>query len=1041
MPEPSAASSLSPRLDVGDLVRQVSELLATEQPLAQSVTELCTVLTHALSARSASIVLDDAEFGSAEYRYDLPLGLVGETSDYPAESVPLQIGQRSMGTLRITLRSGDRLGRQERSTLETCARYIAVGLRNARLVHANEDLERLIEVDALTEVGNRRRFDLVIAGEWRRCMRNGQPLSVVMVDVDYFKEFNDRYGHLAGDECLQQIARAISRATMRASDVVTRYGGEEFAIVLPETDLAGSVAVAENIRMAVQRMQIPHAGTSLGSISVSAGVATAVPTAAHTSATLVEEADLALYRAKTSGRNRIVAGAYISDGAVVERRSTTGAVNLPLPLTTFLGRRSEIAQIDQLLRATRVVTLAGPGGVGKTRLALEIAASRAGDQHVTFVDLGSVAATESVLPPIARALGLQDERSRSLDETICGHLQATGGLLLLDNCEHVLPECARIVEQALGAASNLTIIATSREPLGVRGEGIYRIPALETPPQDRVLAARDAMTYDAVHLFVDRAKLVEPSFELTDANARTVAKICRRLDGIPLAIELAAPRLRMMTLEQIERGLDARFELLSGSGRTALPRQKTLAALIRWGYDLLSPDEQRALAELSILLGTWTIDAARAIVDGDEIAVMDLLTSLVDKSLLIAEPRAGEMRYRSLDSTRAFALQCLETSGGRGHAERAHARYFRDLVTTTLCAPQRSDADAFSIIRREYDNVRAALYWALSSGDDPELGLDLAESLWDFWQGTGHYREAQRCFERVLLLDIGDARRRRFAAYLAKALMNLGEAKAVLEQTLPLADRCASAQDWGSLHLARRMSASAYFELGRLRESREQIERLLTEPSPSIEERALSLGYLACIEMREGNVDKANRLCDEAADLDVTENLRSWTELYRALARFLAGRTEEAIASGCASLAYEEAVHNTMRSAFTLVTLAWCWLTTDETGKAQVALRRALGEPALARRSDLYCKCFEGFALLAEARGEPARAALLFGFTDAENKRRHCDGTARYERICEMIEAAKGRVRQTIGGAAFEAALSRGAWLSADGATQEALSI
>jgi diguanylate cyclase (GGDEF)-like protein len=1040
----AAASSLPSRLDVGELVRQVSELLGTEQPLAQSVTELCTVLTHALGARSVSIVLDDPEHGNVSigHRYDLPFGLVGDSDDCSVETVPLQIGQRSIGTMKVTLRSRNRLAPHEARALETCARYIAVGLRNARLVHANEDLERLIEVDALTDVGNRRRFDLTLANEWRRCMRKDEPLSIVMVDVDYFKEFNDRYGHVAGDECLQKIATAISQSTMRASDVVTRYGGEEFAAILPETDLAGAVAVAENIRMAVQRMQIPHTGTSLGNVSVSAGIATVVPAAGEEPALLIEDADLALYRAKTSGRNRIVAGSYISEGAVVERRSAGGGVALPIPLTTFLGRRTEIAQINQLLRATSVVTLAGPGGVGKTRLALEVAASCAAERCVAFADFAPVAAAASVIPALASALGLQDEPGRSTEQTICEHLQRNGGLLILDNCEHVLSECARLVEHVLAAAPSVTIIATSREPLGIRGEGVYRIPSLDVPPKDTVLTARDAMTYDAVHLFVDRVRLVDPAFELNDANARIAANLCRRLDGIPLAIELAAPRMRMMTLEQIEKGLDARFELLSGGARTALPRQKTLHALIRWGYDLLSAEEQRAFAELSVLVGRWTLAAAGAVVrdEIDEREVVDLVTSLVDKSLLIAEPRGGEMRYRWLESTRAFASQCLEASGGFTRAAAAHARYFRDFVAAQLATPQRDDAVAFDAIRREYDNVHAALHWALHPGNDVELGIGFAEILWDFWQGAGYYRDAQRYFEIAASLDADASRQCRFAAFITKALMNVGDARRALEHALPLIERCAAVQDWESLHLARRMAASAYFELNRLDDAREQIKRTLAEPCPGVDERALSLGYLACIEMREGNVDEANRLCDEAAGFDVSQSLRSWTEFYRALARFLAGKTEEAIEHGCAALAYEESVHNTMRSAFTLVTLAWCWIAAEESGKAQVALRRALAEPALSRRSDLYCKCFEAFALLAESRGEPARAALLFGFADAEERRRRCNG-ASYARISQLVDDAKARARDAIGRAAFDAAFMRGAWLSADGAANEALSV
>ncbi|MHB8433728.1 MAG: diguanylate cyclase [Candidatus Tyrphobacter sp.] len=1044
MPEASAFPPSFPaakRIDVGELIRQVSEVLASEQPLAESVTELCTLLAHAFGARSVSILLDDPGRPCAEYRYDMPLGLVGESIEY-AESVPLQIGQQSIGALTIAPRSRDSLASHDVSTLETCARYIAVGLRNARLAHTNDDLERLIEVDPLTEVGNRRRFDLRIDAEWRRCSRNQEPLSVVMIDVDYFKEFNDRYGHVAGDACLQRIAKALSGSTMRASDVVTRYGGEEFAVLLAETDLAGAVAVAENIRLAVERLQIPHAGTSIGTVSISAGVATVTPSPNEASAALVEAADLALYRAKSAGRNRIVAGAYVSEGSIVQRCGIQTATNLPIPLTTFLGRRNEIAQIERLLQNTRLLTLVGPGGVGKTRLALEVSASHAGARSVTFVDLAPAVCPAAVGPTILSALGLHDELTHSTEETICHHLERNGGLLAVDNCEHVLVECARLAELLLRTAHGVTIIATSREPLGVRGEATYRIPTLEIPPEGAPLTAQEALAYDAVHLFVDRAKLVDPAFELTNENANTVARICRRIDGIPLAIELAAPRLRMMTLEQIERGLDNRFTLLTNGQRNALPRQKTLYALIRWGYELLSPSEQRALQRLSVLIGNWGAEAAVAIAGDADLGadeVPDLVSALVDKSLLIVEPRGNEMRYYALESTRAFAAECLQASGEAAHAERAHARYFYDLIVRTMTADEREDAAAFKAIRGEYDNIQAALRWTLVARGDAELGVALVDALWEFWQGSGRYREAQRWLDHTLKLDIGEDRSRSVAARLAKATMNLGEAQQTLDRALPLIDRCAQASDGSGLHLARRMAASAYFELNDTPHAREQIQAMLAEPCVGPEERALSLGYLAYVEMHDGSVEEALSLLAEAVTLDVPPSIQSWIHEYYAIALFLSGRTEEAVEHAQACLAYEDSVHNGTRGALASLTLAWCWLAAGEFGRARIALRRCIRESTLTTRPDYLCACLDAFALLAAERGEPARGATILGFARAERSRRGV--RAPFQRILSMVNEAQASMQQSVGTPAFESAITRGGWLSLEAATNEALAI
>lgn len=1044
MPEANAAPPSHPaakRIDIGELIRQVSEILAAEQPLAQSITELCTLIAHSFGARSVSVLLDDADRACAEYRYDLPLGLVGESTDY-TESVPLQIGQRSIGALTLAPRGRDGLSGSDLATLETCARYIAVGLRNARLAHHNDDLERLIEVDPLTEVGNRRRFDLRIEAEWRRGLRNAYPLSVVMIDVDYFKEFNDRYGHVAGDTCLQQIAKAISSSTMRGSDVVTRYGGEEFAVLLAETDLAGAVAVAENIRLAVERLQIPHAGTSIGTVSISAGIATVTPQPNESSASLVEAADLALYRAKSAGRNRIVAGAYVSEGSVVQRRAIASATALPIPLTTFLGRRNEMAQVERLLQSTRLLTLVGPGGVGKTRLALEVAALHAGERQVTFVDLAPVVCPVGVAPAIASALGVGNETERSLEQTICSHLEHHGGLIVIDNCEHVLGECARMAEQFIRAANGVTIVATSREPLGVRGEGIYRIPALDVPPSGARLTPQDALAFDAVHLFVDRAKLVDPSFELLASNVDAVSRICRRLDGIPLAIELAAPRLRMMSLDQIERGLDARFSLLTGGNRTALPRQRTLYALIRWGYELLSSPEQRVFQRLSCLMGSWDIAAARAVagldgLDGEEI--FDLLTSLVDKSLLLVEPRGDEARYSWLESTRAFALEALEASGDGERVAHAHARHFAGVVAATLLERGRDDARSFKAIRDEYGNVSAALHWSLSGSGDLETGLRLVDDLWEFWQGSGRYREAQAWLKRALEHSIDDERSRLFGVRLTKATMNLGDAEDALVHALPLIERCAEAKDAPSLHLARRMAASAYFEMNDVAAARRQILAMMAEPCVGTEERALTLGYLAYIEMADGNVDAALYHLEQTVGLDVPPGLQSWLNEYHGIALFLSGRTAEAIEYARKSLRYEDGVRNGTRGALASLTLAWCWLDNGEIGHARTALRRAIKETTLSTRPDYLCACFDAFGLLALERSEPERAATLLGFARAERERRNV--RAPFARVHAMIGAALKRIESCIGTAAVETALARGGWLSLDAAMNEALAI
>jgi tetratricopeptide (TPR) repeat protein len=472
-----------------------------------------------------------------------------------------------------------------------------------------------------------------------------------------------------------------------------------------------------------------------------------------------------------------------------------------------------------------------------------------------------------------------------------------------------------------------------------------------------------------------------------------------------------------------------------------LPRQKTLYALIRWGYDLLTAHEQLALQRLSTLVGSWNMEAAAAIVGGDEIpaqSVFEIVTSLIDKSLILAEPHGDETRYSSLESTRAFALDELEASGRQQEAARAHARYFARLVTDALDAQQRNDAAAFATIRREYANVTVALQWTLSGPGDFDLGLGLVQSLWDFWQGSGRYREAQRWLERVLDREDDEERSRPFAVWLAKATMNLGDARNALAYALPLIARCADANDGQGLHLARRMAASAYFEMNDLVAARAQIEAMLAEPCVRTDERALTLGYLAYIDMSDGKIESAQRLLAEAVQLDVPSSLQSWLHEYYGIALFLGGNTDEAIEYARKCLAYEEGVHNSTRGALASLTLAWCWLATAEYDRARVALRRAVREPTLTTRPDYLCACFEAFALFNVEQGEAVRAATLLGFARAERKRRGV--RAPYERILSMLKQAEKSIESAIGLVAFDAAVKRGGWLSLDAATNEALS-
>ena len=337
--------------------------------------------------------------------------------------------------------------------------------------------------------------------------------------------------------------------------------------------------------------------------------------------------------------------------------------NLPVQMTPLVGHAGEIVAVSELLGAERLVTLTGAGGVGKTRLALAVGAElvEAHPGGVWFVDLAGTGGPDSTGRAALRALGLAEAPTLTPARQVAVDLADAGpSLLILDNCEHTLDDAAAFVSNVLGANPAVTVLATSREPLGVGGEVTWRVPSLPTPQSHESMAIESLSQFDAVTLFIERAGRARPSFRITDANAPAVAQICQRLDGIPLAIELAAARLRHLSAERIAAELDDRFRLLVGGSRVVLPRQQTLAASVGWSYDLLSDDEQLVLRRLGVFAGRFELDAAEHVVaalgDFDAVQVFDVVSRLVDKSLVVADDHGPDVLYRMLETIRAFAV-------------------------------------------------------------------------------------------------------------------------------------------------------------------------------------------------------------------------------------------------------------------------------------------------------------------------------------------------------------------------------------------------
>src|SRR5579872_275743 len=430
--------------------------------------------------------------------------------------------------------------------------------------------------------------------------------------------------------------------------------------------------------------------------------------------------------------------------------------NLPVQVTTFYGREKDLEELKTQIEEHRLVTLFGAGGVGKTRLAVQ-AAAEVLDRYpdgVWIADLAPITDPELVPSVVARAVGMNQSQGQQTAEILPQWLRGKSLLLILDSCEHVLESVATLADAIHHRCPTVRMLATSRQALDLSGEKVSRVSSLGVPRKGGTLSAADAMQFGSVALFVDRATLVNQSFQLTDENAAIVVEICQRLDGIPLAIELAAARVKVLGISNLAQRLNERFKLLTGGSRAALPRQKTLAALIDWSYDLLSPQERALFNRLAIFAGPFSIEAAAAVCSGgqvDESDVLDLVASLADKSLIVVETANGDACYRLLESTRQYALEKINASGEREDLTRRHADYFRNIAKTAAASfGTLSLSQWLERVEPDLENFRAALEWSLGSSSDAALGGAIAAALEMFWWHGGAEAEGRRWIDIAL---------------------------------------------------------------------------------------------------------------------------------------------------------------------------------------------------------------------------------------------------------------------------------------------------
>ncbi len=725
--------------------------------------------------------------------------------------------------------------------------------------------------------------------------------------------------------------------------------------------------------------------------------------------------------------------------------------NLPRQLTSFVGRDAVVAEIAALIETHPLVTLVGTGGAGKTRCAIQMGAELldgSGD-GVWLVELAPISDAALVANAIARALNLQESPNRPLLETLLAYLKRKRLLLILDNCEHVIEEARHVAGALLQGCPEVRILATSREPLNVAGEATYRVPSLSAPSVNQSVTPHVAARYGAVQLFVDRAVSNNNRFALTHENAPHVAEVCRRLDGIPLAIELAAARVKVLSPQQLAQRLDERFRVLTGGDRSALPRQQTMRALIDWSYDLLTEQERALFRALAIFAGGFTLEAVSAVCSderSDELAALDCLSSLVDKSLVQAEPAGSGTRYRLLESTRQYAREKLIESGEEEAVARAHAAAF-------LALAEQLDRELDTIPDRswlaqaepELENWRAALEWALSGAGDVPLGQQLAGALWLVWgyctpvEGRRWARAAREAIDAVTPAPVV-ARLYLLEAHLDVVLSQNKAAHAAAHEALA---RYRELGDQRDVAEAQSRAGYALVHLGRIAEGEALLGEAL-EAARALGARRLVprvLQGLAVAHMFSGDMAGARVLYAEALTICKAlgaERAVAQVALNLAETEFYAGDASAALRLANEALVALRALNATRSVANVLCNMAAYLLALDRYDEARARAREALALSRDVQLDVMLAVALQHLAAVAGLRSDSTRAARLLGYVDARLNALEALREYTQQQEYDTIRAA---LREALGEDEITHLMAEGSAWSEDQACAEAMMV
>ena len=1049
-----------------DLVKGAALLLSTDRPLPDLYDEFVSLLAQFVDASIVLILAPERESLQCVYAYLDGVGGIPDNPGVPHEStsarvyreadarlyarahewnatnylrlgerirepesaifVPILFGGRSIGVLSVQSTRSAAYDGDDLALLETCALYLGARMHSDLGRRDAERFERLAHVDELTAIPNRRNFEETFEREATRARRIGRRLALLMIDVDLFKEFNDRYGHIAGDACLQQIAATIAQALRRPTDLAARYGGEEFVVLLPETELSGALGVAELLRASIAALGIPHGGSTLGMVSVSIGCASGMPRGNTERQQLVEAADAALYRAKHAGRNRVAAEHPINVGPSVERKSAFDGV--PVFSGRFIERTEDIRRLTVAIERSALVSLIGTAGIGKTRTAIE-AIQRLLHRFpdgAWFVDLAGCADERDTEASIVEGLAPLVRPGSSMRECVRA-FQRSRGLLLLDACDRAPRAVASCIDLLLEGAPEMRIVATARTALGVLGEAPLRLERLGQHASDQLFSARFEET---VREPLDAA--------LPEAQLPS-------LHGHPLAIELTANYLSALPADLRSRGGRVGVEDVASvrNAATNAHVDRTLERVFKRCYMALDEDRRRVLRRVSMLAGVWSATAAHALCRSevpDCEATMEVLDELVRRGLLRKQAFGERTRYRVVDALRAPAHDALAQAGEVAMVAIRYREYYEELAAS-MTARYRSEPSTrlISLLNDESSNIRVVLQMLLAEGEFERAAL-LLDGLraWTWERGALHLRTLLGRLEEAEPRFVACGKRAEAAFSLAMAGVTVRNdpsraaacARTAYDLYEELGDRIRTcyalnaflssdfiATGTTSLEWERALKhaiavAEEHGEATLVVDLMHRLGVLYTQ-----QREARSLGkamecFTSCIDRLEANGDRERAARHYGSSADVA---------------FYSGDVADAIARVRRAIAIYEQSDEMWFIAIQYMNLTVYAAFAHDFVTARVALAKTFDYASRFDDALVQSSGFDTAIHLAALSGKHREAAILTGYADAS----HGERSARQTRDQILLDRTLADVRKTVSTEEFDRLYERGLSLSA----------